>query len=102
MDYVVGLGLLCFGIYCLMSSDQFFNADWTPKRATCTCHAAGTKTKEMRLVKSLRRPEKLRIAFGPEPAGEGTWLREHGAAIVGFVQGLACPGLLLGISFLKA
>merc|ERR1719367_1417031 len=40
-DYALGLLLLFFGAYFLTHAGEYFDIEWKPKRATCSCHGLG-------------------------------------------------------------
>lgn len=139
MDYMVGFVLVGMGIHFLCRSDKYFDAEWAPKQATCSCHShilpgASEKTPIVgRQGRGHGHGHPTHGKFGNShthgPAchdkdgcqdcdehgdgqhghGHARALRPHGeqfrawgAALVGFLQGLACPAGVVGIIFLKA
>jgi ABC-type nickel/cobalt efflux system permease component RcnA len=120
MDYMVGFVLVGMGIHFLCRSDKYFDAEWAPKQASCACHA--------HLVPGASEKDPILPRHGhshshghshgnsdshchEDPHGKdckdkfphhSEHLRSWGAALVGFLQGLACPAGVVGIVFLKA
>lgn len=108
MYYVVGCMLMFMGAYFIYFADYYFDAEWAPKQASCACHPhsaepirpprsddPGYGCRDTEAQQSNLHAEKLQ---GKMPA---TGLRETGASLVGFFQGIACPAGVVGIVFLK-
>lgn len=127
-DYIIGVLLIAFGTYFLCRADRFFDEQWNPSQATCACHAHLTpelkghsKAKEHALGHSHghghghgdqenggdqsnhtpAQPTEKTSLIKPKGGVTDEMARRNGSVLVGFVQGLCCPGGLVGILFLK-
>lgn len=117
-DYVIGLLLVAFGGYFLVSSGRYFDAEWNPKRATCACHSADAESgHEDENAFLLPKGQEAAHAAGPHGAqgsgeeeahghshhagGQDAGFRRTGSVLMGFVQGIACPGGIVGLAFLR-
>jgi len=101
-DYLIGIMLVFFGGYFLLNADKYFDAEWSPKRATCSCHGhddAETQSEHQHLMSAMEANNSSESASNWHV--QGLRLRKAGSALVGFVQGIACPGGLVGMAFLK-
>eukprot|EP00929_Paragymnodinium_shiwhaense_P054561 TRINITY_DN27347_c0_g1_i1.p1 TRINITY_DN27347_c0_g1~~TRINITY_DN27347_c0_g1_i1.p1 ORF type:complete len:373 (-),score=51.86 TRINITY_DN27347_c0_g1_i1:111-1127(-) len=130
VDYFIGFMLLFFGVYFIMHTEQYFDQEWSPKQATCECHAhllpddskdssdhghghshshghghhshgngGGPQSgAESRGEKEALLPASARLADGEVNRGN---LRTYGSTLAGFLQGIACPAGIVGMSFLK-
>lgn len=104
--YCVGFLLMFMGGYFIMYADKYFDAEWTPKQASCACHAHPEEPLD-------------RNRYGASGYGSGdaealhdhpekihglkslVGMRETSSILVGFAQGIACPAGVVGMVFLK-
>jgi len=106
MYYIVGCMLMFMGAYFIYFADFYFDAEWAPKQASCACHPHSAEP--------IRPPQSDDPNYGcrdseAQPASDKLHgkmhdkhgLRETGASLVGFFQGIACPAGVVGIVFLK-
>lgn len=112
MDYAVGVTLTCVGIHFLSRAESYFDKEWSPKQATCSCHShlVPPKGENSALMEGGHgdghghghghgySSHGEHPAHGPSRDSKRAW----GAVLVGFLQGLACPAGIVGIVFLKA
>lgn len=103
-DYVVGFMLVGFGVYFMIHADRFFDEKWRPAQSTCACHAhlapAGHGHGHSHQFDQEQPSETTPIK--PKASGEADEkARKTGSVLVGFIQGLCCPGGLVGVLFLK-
>lgn len=121
--YAVGLMLVSCGGYFLVCADKYFDEEWEPKQNSCACHAPlmhgaegpakhdhGASTSKTSYGSGETGDVEHQGTTSAESAAEAdagkvttdVW-RVHamGSTLVGFVQGLACPGGLMGIVFLS-
>lgn len=104
--YCVGFLLMFMGGYFILYADKYFDAEWSPKQATCGCHAKATGQDEP-ITSNYDGPD---YGCGDQEARYGekmhtgkpiVGLRETGSVLIGFAQGIACPGGVVGMVFLK-
>mmetsp|Transcript_83078 Transcript_83078/g.232833 ORF Transcript_83078/g.232833 Transcript_83078/m.232833 type:complete len:308 (-) Transcript_83078:114-1037(-) len=108
VDYVIGCMLVLCGTYFLLNADKYFDEEWKPKTAGCSCHAhlcspghAGEghlADEDPSGSTGERQPLQPRKRAGDD---NGRGMRGAGSVLVGFVQGVACPAGLVGFAFLK-
>lgn len=106
MDYAIGVMLISFGVYFVFNSEKYFDQEWSPKQASCACHAHILPPDGHQHAKSGSAhgdEESVRERLLPrKQAASSPWeLRNTGSMLVGFVQGVACPAGLVGTSLLK-
>lgn len=102
-DYVIGVLLVLFGGYFMLRADAFFDKEWSPKQASCACHPVHghhghSHNHDGESHESVGEAERL---LPGKPTGGIHDLRMAGSVLVGFVQGVACPAGLVGLSLLK-
>jgi len=98
-DYAVGFMLIAFGSYFIVNADKYFDAEWSPKQASCACHAKEASSghdggNHVPSYGGIPEPIKGHHAFAMDA-------RQTGSTLVGFVQGVACPAGIVGMVFLK-
>lgn len=95
-NYVIGCMMVAAGGYFLLNSDKHFDKEWRPTRSTCACHSSHSPMEG--------------DAEGAQQDGEhtplvahknGAAIRSAGSALIGFVQGVACPAGIVGLAFLQ-
>mmetsp|Transcript_172892 Transcript_172892/g.554361 ORF Transcript_172892/g.554361 Transcript_172892/m.554361 type:complete len:308 (-) Transcript_172892:65-988(-) len=114
MEYAIGTMLLACGLYFALNSEKYFDQEWSPKQATCACHAHclpqdGSSSSHHHKHDGAEGDdeERVRDRLLPlvkvhEKSAASHWeLRTTGSVLTGFVQGVACPAGLVGMSFLK-
>jgi len=102
MDYLVGIMLIFFGGYFIFNAQQYFDSEWSLKPTTCACHshlAGGYPSEHQPLIPSASSNGPVESSTGWSL--KGLDVRKAGSALIGFVQGIACPGGLVGMAFLK-
>jgi len=114
-NYAIGVLLIAAGGYFLLTSGSHLDEEWRPRRATCACHAsaAGSMSGDPEVAAEThesgeQRPlvPKLKLPKGGHhqqhaSLQDGAVLRSAGSALIGFVQGVACPAGIVGLAFLQ-
>lgn len=117
MYYFVGSVLLFLGGYFVLYADKYFDAEWAPIQKSCACHGIEEPTAQASRPVA---PDRFKhssygsshdggwMPDGGQRPAKGAYkipscygLRELGSALLGFAQGLACPGGVMGMMFLK-
>jgi len=100
-DYLVGIMLIAFGMYFLFNSQEYFDAESKLKCTSCSCHNhfdGEWPSEHQPLVPSGKENPARSDSRWSLP---GLDVRKNGSVLVGLVQGVACPGGLVGMAFLK-
>jgi len=109
--YCVGFLLMFMGGYFIMFADKYFDEEWAPKQASCSCHASphdpiasgshgdyGSHGDQANRSHDHDHDSDKKYGHGLQPI---LGIREKGSILVGFVQGIACPAGVVGMVFLK-
>jgi len=101
-DCFIGLLLVSFGVYFLSVIDRYLDMEGNPRSASCACHAA-TQQYFSTAEEGAPSKEDVDIALALEDAMDihAKGQRSFGAVAMGLVQGVLCPGGLVGLLFLK-
>lgn len=109
-DYVIGAVMILFGAYFLLNADRYFDKEWSPKHASCSCHQnqmlendvlGDSESSPLTASETASNQEKDRPVSTFAKVIRRPGPREIGSVLIGFLQGVACPAGLVGLSFLK-
>merc|ERR1719382_650530 len=107
-DYALGVLLILFGAYFLNNADLYFDSEWKPRKATCSCH--GHHRQQPAPDHGAGDPESVEGAEESAPLlgsqsrhldGRAHVVRRMGSLLAGFVQGVACPAGVFGLLMLR-
>jgi ABC-type nickel/cobalt efflux system permease component RcnA len=104
--YGVGFMLMFIGGYFIVFADKYFDAEWSPKQASCACHADHDHQEDKPLAAARGAPTygshedvvDLKKSHSVKPIAG---FREMGSVLIGFIQGIACPAGVVGMVFMK-
>lgn len=101
-DYGIGALLVIFGGYFIMNSGKYFDVEWNPNFAGCACHSHSSQADSEILHEEEHLPLRPKAREGDAAGHEkhDGGLRRAGSTLMGFVQGVACPGGIVGMGFL--
>lgn len=108
-DYALGVLLILFGAYFLKNADLYFDSEWKPRKATCSCHGPSPHPVPDRHADDAEGAQgaqdqesaPLLGARGHQASGKPQLVRRVGSLFAGFVQGIACPAGVVGLLMLR-
>lgn len=107
--YCVGFLLMFMGAYFIYHADRYFDAEWSPKQASCACHSQEEPINSKNDSAYYGSADGESLLHSHNNSHAEKWynakpvagMREMGSVLIGFAQGIACPAGVVGMVFLK-